>query len=602
VSVARQSPTHRQPIRHRLPTLLVVVAILSFACLALRAVYELERWRLGQELARQATVQAVELDRQLEQLGLVPRLLAGDPRLMAALQGTAGIERANRLLADVQQRSGLSFVFLMQASGRTVAASNHAGPLSFVGVNYGFRPYFQAAMQGEEASHFAVGATTGRPGYFVAVPMGNERTGPRGVVVAKIELDELVEAWRARPHDAFVLDADGVVVLSSDADLLYVPRVRTHGSARTAWPDGRPYRVDTERRLLGSGSGAWRMAAVGNGGNGTAGSEGPWIGSEAGLRTEAWTLVAIRSRQEALERALVGVAALGAALTIGALGWRVRMQRRRITRDAERSAAQLERLVDERTAELASAQRALIARSRFEMLGRMSAAINHEVNQPLASLRLNLASARALLAREAPPLDEIGDIVIDSDRTTRRIGRIIATLRSVAGTEVPLEDVVSLRALFEDTLATVRRERPAMADALHVDLPGETSTALGNAILLQQALLNLVYNALDAIRLATLGSVRLVAELNRSGADARPHAWVIDVTDDGPGVPDSVRPTLFEPFARADEQGSGLGIGLALSREIAERHGGTLELHERVGGGTTFRLTLPAAPPAAPST
>lgn len=607
--------TDRRIARRQRVLFALVGAII--ASLALWALYALERWRLGDELTRQASAQAAELDRQLDQLGLVPRLLAGDPRLVAALGSDRGqpadpgvvlaidraIDRANALLADVQQRSALAFVFLMDATGRTVAASNHATALSFVGANYGFRPYFQDAMQGGQASHFAVGATTGRPGYFVAVPIVIDRAAPIGVVVGKMELDDLVEAWRSREHDALVLDADGVVILSSDTDLLYVPRIDENLPVPRGWPDGRPYRVDDARRLQRVEQGdAWRLVTLGSHDDPIGDAGGPWIGGLHSLTTEPWTLLALKPRRQAIERAIAGAAALAAALTIAALGWRVLMQRRRIVRDAARSAAHLERLVDERTQELASAQRALIARSRFEMLGRMSAAINHEVNQPLASLRLNLASARALLTRDVPPLDEIGEIVIDSDRTTRRIARVIATLRSVAGTDAPLDDAVSLHALFEDTEMTVQRERPATAAALQVMSPERSAMARGNAILLQQALLNLVYNGLDAIGQAPSGCVRLQATTGRSDErEDSGEVWVIDVSDNGPGVPDAVRPALFEPFARAGEQGRGLGIGLALSREIAERHGGTLELCEGIGGdhrgcagGTTFRLSLPA--------
>jgi len=590
----------------------LLLAALLLLVLASRIAWNVERWRLSEELQRRAVVQAAELDRQLGQRALVPRLLAGDPRLRAALsdERSSGeaVRRANEVLSGIQRSSGLAFVFLMNAAGVTVAASNHAESLSFVGADYGFRPYFRDAMSGAEASHFAVGATTGRAGYFVAVPVGTA-TRPVGVVVGKVELDTLVDAWRTRTHGSLVLDGNGIVILASDASLLYVPVRDTAAIAAQPLPSGRPYRAVTDRQLVRERDHDWRLVPGERGEPPPVDMSGHWIGSAAPLRTEPWSLVAVVPRGVALRGAATGVAALCAVLTIGVLGWRVRVQRRRIARDAAESAMRLERLVAARTAELASAQRALIARSRFEMLGRMSAAIHHEVNQPLASLRLNLASARALLTREPPPLDEIGDIVIDSDRTTRRIARVIATLRSVAGPEVTLDDAVVLASLFEETSTTVGRERPATAAALRIDPPDEVRggegsgdgpdgapVVRGNAVLLQQALLNLVYNALDAIRDVPSGKVRM-RSFTRNGARGAAATVTIEVADDGPGVPETVRERLFEPFARAEGGGQGLGLGLALSREIAERHGGTLDLlahgQHRPGSGSVFRLVLP---------
>ena len=205
---------------------LVAAVLLGVAFASLVALFATgERWRVERQQRRVVLAQANELDRQLAQLAIVPRLLAEDPRVVAALEG--GGERgdamlgraaataaasgepddgpgrrrdvANRVLEDARAASGAAFVFLMDLGGTTVAASNWRDPLSFVGVNYGFRPYFRGAVAGRETTFFAVGATTGEPGYFVARPV--RRGGRvRGVVVVKVSLEALMEAWRERPH------------------------------------------------------------------------------------------------------------------------------------------------------------------------------------------------------------------------------------------------------------------------------------------------------------------------------------------------------------------------------------------------------------------
>ena len=216
---------------------LALLGIVALVALVAR----LELGRVGDDRDRLAGAQAAELDRQLAQLALLPRLLADDPRIAAALAPDAAArDAANRTLERARHRGGADFVFLMDASGETVAASNWRDPLSFVGANYGYRPYFRGALAGAETTFFAVGATTGEPGYFVARPV-RARTPRRepsagtapGVLVAKFSLDALVDAWRAQSHGSLVTDELGVVILATDADLLYAPE----RAARRRGPD-----------------------------------------------------------------------------------------------------------------------------------------------------------------------------------------------------------------------------------------------------------------------------------------------------------------------------------------------------------------------------
>ena len=271
-------------------------------------------------------------------------------------------------------------------------------------------------------------------------------------------------------------------------------------------------------------------------------------------------------------------------------------QTRRLARSEQRNARELERLVAERTEALQSAQRALISESNFAMLGRMSAAINHEINQPLASLRFDLATLRHLVAQKTASLDEIHQTIIDSDRTTRRIVRVIETFRSLA--RQGAGELTSLDAgrLVTEVADTVRRERPAAAASLSVTVPaGPGPFVAGNVVLLQQAVLNLLHNAFDAT-LGKQGAHVTLALLDELGPRTS-----IDVIDNGPGVDPAVRERLFEPFASGanDVVGArsgaagGLGLGLVLARQIAFDHDGTLEYLSCADGGSHFRLSLP---------
>ena len=552
--------------------LVLVVSLIAISALvALR----FEHWRTRVQQRRAIAVQAAELDRQLAQLAIVPRLLSDDPRVIDVLSSgfPAAGRTANRLLERARVRSGAAVLYLMDRDGLTVAASNWSEPTSFVGIDYGFRPYFLGAIAGRETTFFGVGATTGEPGYFIAHPVG-EGERAIGVLVAKVALDAPVDAWRQRAHRSLVTDELGVVILSSDPSLLYASSIPLDASAREQLASDRRYRPNESGTLALAGERARLDGAR------------QLVVSKA-LEREPWTLHLLVPERRLLGRAAVSGAAVLAMLAVTLLLFERSRRQRRLAEAEQRAARELERLVASRTEALERAQRALIAESNFAMLGRMSAAVNHEINQPLASLRLDLATLRRLAEREPPPLEEMRRTIVDSDRTTRRIGRVVATLRSLArrgaGDFVPLEAA----ALLDEVVATLRRERPRDSTALRLPPPEEGLTVFGNAVLLQQALLNLLQNAFEAVSREAVPSVTIT--LHRAPAGG----VTLSVADNGPGVPPSLSERLFEPFETASAGGEGLGLGLALARQIVEDHGGTLAYRAGEEGGSVFTVHLP---------
>jgi len=199
-------------------------AIATACVLMFLATLEFEERRIAKVMHTQLQGKAAELDRQLTQFSVVPRLLARNPDIINALSAADGqqLQLANVALSHAQLDSSASFAFVMNPAGTTVAASNYAAEVSFVGVNYGFRPYFKQALTGTEATFFAVGATTGEPGYFVANPVTVENE-VKGVVVVKFELAGLFDSWRLNPYEWLAIDEFGVVILSTDSQYLYAP-------------------------------------------------------------------------------------------------------------------------------------------------------------------------------------------------------------------------------------------------------------------------------------------------------------------------------------------------------------------------------------------
>lgn len=581
----------------RLLLLAVGLWLLWLACLAYT------RMQTTQLQQRLQGVQAVELDRQLNQFSFIPRLLANDVQIRQALLNPDphSLHSANERLSRTQQVSGLDFAFLLDRNGVTVASSNWNDPVSFVGIDYSFRPYFRNAIKGRSATFFAVGVTTGIPGYFIAEPVRFDEDLP-GVVVAKVPLEVLVDSWSQLPYHSVLSDDLGTIILSTRDDLLYMP-TRSLSQLQVQQLQ-RERRYTLQAAILEEVAGdPPRRALYGPD------HRGLYQSNTLSLSTEPWQLISLVDQAQVYRQTLLLFLALLGAMLIAYLLLRLFRQQRQLVRVEKRNSQDLEEQVRRRTHELEAAQKRLISEANFAMLGRMSAAINHEINQPLASLRLNLASLRTMITAGDADAREIEQIVIDNDRTTKRIARVISSLRSIARNREAHFQSVALQPLLEELHQTVNRERPTLSAHVRFVDADQAVTVAGDEVLIQQALLNLLYNAFDAVlhcespdiqvRLALCG--RPAGDENRAGAEHRPNRsgsaetaqWaLISVIDNGMGVAPDLQETLFEPFSTSGQRRDGLGLGLTIARQIADDHGGEL-IYQPMQPGSCFQLRLP---------
>lgn len=186
------------------------------------------------------------LTAELERFSHLTHVLARDPFVIATAEGGGDTAALNRRLADFARRAGLDAIYLMQPDGLTVAASNAGGEdVSFIGHNYAFRPYFQQALTGGGSGRFyAIGATTGLPGYFIADPVrGVDGRLVGGVIAIKVGLARLEDSWRRSGERVLLANEDGVVLMSSVPGWRYrvleplAPDVRARIDQARQFPD-----------------------------------------------------------------------------------------------------------------------------------------------------------------------------------------------------------------------------------------------------------------------------------------------------------------------------------------------------------------------------
>lgn len=599
-----------RPFRKRRPALQIGAAAcfcLLLGWLSYRALFGIYLDNERHSAAQRLDAFALSLEATLSRHESLPGLLALDPSLAALLREPNNPQRsaaANAYLEAVQQGAAVAVTFLIDAQGNTLAASNWRLPRSFVGHNYAFRPYFRDALSDGLGRFYGVGFTTGESGYFLAAPV-REHGKALGVIVVKVGLEAMEQALIGAGDTLLLADADGVVFLSSDHKLRYRTLAPLSPAAITRLSETRQYGSQNfaplaDRSIPTTPSALLHLALPGEA------ARDRLIHARAvgGL---GWQVVQLGDPGEARAAALGAATAVAFAAAFGlglAAHFRHRTRRRE---ELRRVYDELEARIAERTADLTEQIAALestkailretrdaaVQAGKLATLGQMSAGISHELNQPLAALQTFADNASALLARGR--YEEVGENLQMISDLVDRTGRIVRQLKTFARKEAPTPQAVTVASAIEHALMIVEPRRRETAARIAVAPVARSLQLIAEAGRLEQVLVNLLRNGLDAMA----GQAEPLLEIDAHGMGDR---VAIAVRDHGPGLPDEVRDHLFEPFYTTKPAGEGLGLGLAISLTIVESYGGTLSAHNAPDGGAVFVLTLPAAgEPDAPS-
>ena len=252
-------------------------------------------------------------------------------------------------------------------------------------------------------------------------------------------------------------------------------------------------------------------------------------------------------------------------------------------------ARKLEERIDQKTRELTRAHEQMLAVEKLASIGKMAAVVAHEVNNPLSGILTYAKLVRKWVDKgtadqsHQKEAHECLDLIASE---SRRCGDLVKNLLTFSRITPMHPESTDLKVLV-DRLALLIQHKLAMNGIeLHLDFRADLPRIYCDAAQIEQVLLALVMNAIDAMPRG--GNLWL-------GAHAQPERdeFAIQVRDDGPGIPADILPQIFEPFSTTKEVGKGVGLGLAISRSIVERHRGRIEVETEAGRGTTFTVTLP---------
>ncbi|PRX32739.1 two-component system, NtrC family, C4-dicarboxylate transport sensor histidine kinase DctB [Meinhardsimonia xiamenensis] len=511
---------------------------------------------------------------ELQRNSVVPLLLARDPLLIGALN-SGDFTKSSQRLIEYGQEIGAASILLMDASGRIVAATDR----SRLGMVHRNDPFFVSALRSNETVFTEERLESGafRFTYSRRVESAGQLLG---VVAVEANLRKFERSWAGTADAVAVLNSAGQVILSTE------PRWRGLSEAEALAVQSAPSAIARAIRAATD----W-----------TATPAEAFYSGDALMRTTAripfqgWQMIAFTSYGSVRARvnAVLAMEIMGFAMLLAGAFWLA--SRRALARQIffQRETAELRRLNAALQREIAErervekslqvAEQTIAQASKLAALGEMSAAVSHELNQPLAAMKTYLAGAKLLLQRRRP--DEALSSFQRIDDLLERMGAITRQLKSYARKGAEAAEPVDLRECISSALTMMEPQLKRRRVEVTRAVPETPVIVMADRLRLEQVLINLLRNAVDATRDVAAPRIDIVLT---AGEEA-----MISVRDNGHGIADLN--ALFEPFYTTKAPGDGVGLGLAISSSIVTDFGGRLTARNGTEGGAVFDVHLPLA-------
>ena len=509
---------------------------------------------------------------ELQRTSVVPLLLASDPDLGRALKDGNFSGTSAKLIA-LQDELGVASIRLVDAAGRVVGATNR----NVLGTNHRNETYFVEAQRAKDTIFSAVKRDSGGFDFLYsrAVMVDSK---PLGVIIVSVDLMKYERAWAGLQDAIMVTDSEGTVMLSTE------PRWRGLPMADALALRDPPSAISRALRATAE----W-----------TQDPPDAYVRGEAVMKTEArvpfrgWKIATFTAYGSVREQVngILALEIMGFAILmaftfylLSRRAWSRSLSFQRESAELRLLNARLQRAIAEREKvkkDLEVAELTLAQSSKLAALGEMSAAVSHELNQPLAAMKTYLAGARLLLQRKRP--DEALSSFQRVDDLIERMGAITRQLKSYARKGGEAFEEVDLRACVSSALAMMEPQLKARVVKISRGMPRQAVMVMADRLRLEQVIINLLRNALDATKETKDPQIDILLSAGETAT--------LTVRDNGHGIIDLEN--LFEPFYTTKKPGEGVGLGLAISSGIVTDLGGRLTARNGEGGGAVFEVQLP---------
>lgn len=509
---------------------------------------------------------------ELQRNSVVPLLLSRDTRLISALNSQDFVGTSQRLIS-YQEEIGAKSIILLDDSGRTVAASDRRE----LGAMMRDGKFFIEALRSNETVFTNPGIKEGSIGFFYSRTLKSQKE-TIGVIVVEVDLDHLFDTWSGQESTIFVTDSTGMIILSTERQFRHQTIEQALSSQPALSPVERAWRA----------TGEWTQTVV------DAYIKGePLFRQEIKVPFQGWRLSylasfeGVRSRVNGILALELMALAILTALVFYILSRRAIRQSFLFKAESQQLRALNDRLskeISERERaekNLEVAEQSLAQSSKLAALGEMSAAVSHELNQPLAAMRTYLAGAKLLLQRHRP--EEAMSSFQRIDDLIERMGAITKQLKSYARKGADELEPVDMRNSVNASISMMSPQLSQMKVEITTTLPPAPVMVLGDKVRIEQVIVNLLRNALDAMKLQENRQMDILLVAGELVS--------LSVRDNGTGI-ENLK-DMFEPFYTTKKAGDGVGLGLAISSGIAKDLGGRLLARNARVGGAVFEFQLP---------
>jgi two-component system, NtrC family, C4-dicarboxylate transport sensor histidine kinase DctB len=509
---------------------------------------------------------------ELQRASIVPLLLSRDPALIGALK-TSDFSQSTQRLISYREEIEAASLLLLDTEGRAVAATDR----TLIGSTHRNSHYFVEALRATGTVFTTYKQEAGGREFSYARKIDDAGV-TAGVIVVGVDLQKFETSWAGFSDAVMVTDSEGEIILATES------RWRGLNEEQALEVRSAPSAIQRAIQVTAD----WAALPI-----------GAYLQGEAVMRQEAripfqgWRMASFTTYAGVRERVngVIALEIMGFAILLALALYLTTRKAVLRSRFFQRESAELRQLNQALQREVAERQRAekhlevaeqtVAQTSKLAALGEMSAAVSHELNQPLAAMKTYLAGAKLLLNRKRP--DEALSSFNRVDDLIERMGAITRQLKSYARKGAEAVEPLDARASVSTAVSLMEPQLRKRDIAITTTLPREAVMVLADRIRLEQVLINLLRNALDATKSVDVPEIIVLLS---AGEEA-----VLTVRDNGAGIEDL--DSLFEPFYTTKAPGDGVGLGLAISSSIVNELGGRLTARNGRDGGAVFEVRLP---------